>query len=366
MKYLLTTSLKFFNLLLIITQTYSCIKKTANNIIDNAINRLENTSDSQQIILEKTKQELIEAGHESVANDVNTVISNAIQDTSGEAKCFVDFIRSKIKDDLKRIKSKITGKPITLIPQFCTPNPHSINYDFVEQGILTSLDISGYNLDYSEIKVFLLSHDGEERDVSSHLGNPTEYLITLNLSTTGVPINACSDKLRFDLKNNKSFTINITHPKKNKRILPISRKRLCPERCGGDKEFDGNGPKVSAEASLFLKSKRDLWVKIYLKAIETEHDYTCTEKEWTFPVWEAPKNFEITDFSPSRASKASYTDTNHQLDKPSISGSSLVRKFEIMGDTRGNDTGNCTGDDVYINIFFNEVSITYERVCNYP
>jgi len=351
-------------LFLLFTSNYSCVEKTANSIIDNAINRLENTSDSWQLILEQTKQELIDSGHEVIANDVNMVVSNAIQDTSGEAKCFVDFIRSKLKDDLKRILSRITGNSIVLIPHFCTPNPHSINFDFVEQGKLTSLDISGYNLDYSKIKVFLVSHDGAEKDVSSHLGNPTEYLITLNLSTTGVPINSCSNKLRFDLKNNNSFTVNITHPKKSKKIIPQSRTRLCPKICGGDKEFNGNGPEVNATASLFIKDKKALWVKIYLKAKETKHDYTCTKGEWTYPVWEAPNNFEITDFSPSGVSKARYIDTNHQLDKPSISGSSLVRKFEIMGDTGGDDTGNCTGNDVYINTYFNEVSINYARVCN--
>lgn len=98
----------------------------------------------------------------TIANDVGTVISNGIIDTGSEAKCFADFIRDKIKDDLKRIKSKITGEIVVLTPHFCTPNPHSINYDFIEQGKLTSLDISGYNLDYSNIKVFLESHNGSK------------------------------------------------------------------------------------------------------------------------------------------------------------------------------------------------------------
>ena len=364
MKKLVNSFFKLFIVFLLIIQNYSCVENTADNIIDKAINRLENTADTWQIILEQTKQELIEAGHTAVVNDLSLVISRASQDTSGEVKCFVDFIRSKLKDDLRRIVSKITREEINLIPHFCTPNPHSINYDFVEQGKLTSIDISGFNLDYSEIKVFLISHDGTEKNVSSHLGNPSEYLITLNLSTTGVSLSSCSNKLRFDLKNNNSFTINIVHPKKTKKIVPRSHTRLCPDRCGGDKEFGGNGPKVNASASLFVKAKKALWVKIYLKTKETKDGDTCAKKEWTFPVWEAPNSFEITDFSPSGSSNANYTDTNHQLDTPSIGGSSLVRKFEIMGDTGGNDTGSCTADDVYINTYFNEVSITYARVCN--
>jgi hypothetical protein len=32
-----------------------------------------------------------------------------------------------------------------------------------------------------------------------------------------------------------------------------------------------------------------------------------------------------------------------------------VEIFEIMGDTGGNDVGNCTSDDVYMNVYFNEI-----------
>jgi len=68
---------------------------------------------------------------------------------------------------------------------------------------------------------------------------------------------------------------------------------------------------------------------------------------------------EILEVSPSSPSTTWYVDDNHQLDFPTVASSSLVREFRIMGDTDGNDVGNCTKDDVYMEITFNEVQIKY-------
>lgn len=199
--------------------------------------------------------------------------------------------------------------------------------------------------------------------MTSSLASPTQYLITLNLGTTGVPITPCSKKIWFQLHNNKSSSVNITHPIKRNIVTPIPRRGLCPSRCGGDKEFKGHGPKVKAHAVLFIKNNNSLWVEIYLHAKETTKDHTCASGKWTYPVWETPNGFHIVYFSPKGASRAEYVDNNHQLDIPSITGSALVSKFEIMGDTGGDDTGNCTADDVYINVYFKPVKINYKRVC---
>jgi hypothetical protein len=36
-----------------------------------------------------------------------------------------------------------------------------------------------------------------------------------------------------------------------------------------------------------------------------------------------------------------------------------VQRFEILGDTGGNDIGNCTLDDVYVKVFFNQIQVSY-------
>jgi len=143
-------------------------------------------------------------------------------------------------------------------------------------------------------------------------------------------------------------------------IQPAPIRDLCPKKIGGDKEFDGHGPVVKASTQLFVKDNNSLWVWLTLRAKETKSDWTEAYGEWEVPLWNAPIGFRITGFTPS-TSTANYTDSNHQLDVPSITGGSLVRRFEMLGDTKGDDIGNCTKDDVYMNVFFNEVQVQYVR-----
>ncbi len=136
---------------------------------------------------------------------------------------------------------------------------------------------------------------------------------------------------------------------------PSSITLLCPTHIGGDREFDGHGPNVKASAALSIKNEKEIWVTLYLHAKETKSDWTEAEGRWERKLWSAPTGKIIVDIDTDKSSEASYTDTDHSLDRPSVQGGSLVSAFEIMGDTSGNDVGNCTSGDVYMNVYFNEV-----------
>ena len=40
-----------------------------------------------------------------------------------------------------------------------------------------------------------------------------------------------------------------------------------------------------------------------------------------------------------------------------------MQTFEIMGDTGGNDVGNCTAGDVYMNVYSNEMRGKLQEDC---
>ena len=143
--------------------------------------------------------------------------------------------------------------------------------------------------------------------------------------------------------------------------------RFCPKHVGGDTEFKGHGPEVTAKARLyiydnFLNGQSELWVSLFLNAIETRKDWTQAKGTWNSVVWTAPRGYQIIDFSP-KFSSTSYQDSNHDLDIPGVKGGDgLVRSFEIMGDRYGKDisvrtdTLDCTGS-VYMNVYFNNVTV---------
>ena len=74
-----------------------------------------------------------------------------------------------------------------------------------------NIEISGYNLDFANVKVYLVDNQNQRSDVSFALANPSRYLLTLNLGGNGVPLSNSSDKFMFVLPG-KTRTININQP----------------------------------------------------------------------------------------------------------------------------------------------------------
>lgn len=146
-------------------------------------------------------------------------------------------------------------------------------------------------------------------------------------------------------------------------FTPAGITRLCPTHVGGDRDFKGHGPDVTANASLEIKnSNKEVWVNLYLHAKETRSDWTEARGTWSRHLWTVPSGYTIVNIISHRSSNASYRDDDHALDRPAVRGGSLVRKFEIMGDTGGNDVGNCTTDDVYMNVYFNPIKVKTQEI----
>lgn len=142
-----------------------------------------------------------------------------------------------------------------------------------------------------------------------------------------------------------------------------SRSRLCPTNTGrGDREFKGHGPDVTAKARLSLHNRNRIALNLSLYAVETKKDFTETRGNWQFPVCNVPSGYKINRILTSARSDTSYRDTNHKLDFPAIRNGTLVRRFEINGDTSGNDIGNCTTGDVYMNVHFNTARLEIQRL----
>lgn len=337
--------------------------KSVVQILDEAIARLETQSISWQRVLEESRDELIKNGHTVVSNDVSNLLSRAISDVGVETRCYTDFLRDRVKEDLIRLKATFTGEHLTLTPVFCVPNPRTIDFALVQEGLVKAIEIDGYNLDVAEIQVYLVDDQAQRTNVTSALASPTRYLITLNLGSNGVPLTAQSNKLLFELGSNQEQSVNIIQPIPQVKLYsftPPASEKYCPDKIGrGDREFSGHGPNVSASAMLFTKNTREVWVRISLHVKETQSDWSEATGEWDYPLWSAPIGATITEFAPVAPSTAEYRDDNHQVDRPTVQGSGLVQRFQIMGDTEDNDIGNCTDDDVYIEVFFGEIQVKY-------
>jgi hypothetical protein len=143
--------------------------------------------------------------------------------------------------------------------------------------------------------------------------------------------------------------------------------RLCPTHVGGDREFKGHGPEVDASVTLRRAAGNEqVALDIYLHEIETTSDWSEAEYSRTQSLITAPSGRPYTQIWAPDASGAfawtglgnaptygnaiiTYTDTDHALDR-FFNPQWWVSEISIIGDTGGNDIGNCTTDDAYITV----------------
>jgi hypothetical protein len=151
---------------------------------------------------------------------------------------------------------------------------------------------------------------------------------------------------------------------------------LCPTTIlSGDREFNGNGPRITGNVSLGLRNNNtEIWATVLFDAIELGGDISHTRQTWEKRIYVAPsgkkvKNFlslaPITstfDFVSGRSTSEIERVVKKQLiystsprsgtneERLSVTGS-VVFRMEIAGDTAGDDISNdmdCN-DDTRIN-----------------
>lgn len=181
-----------------------------------------------------------------------------------------------------------------------------------------------------------------------------EYLLAganFNENSPGVPL---SYTLRF--VNDNSIAKLVMYDKftiRDCKIIPaipatpfefqpgsISEIRLIHTK--GDKEFSGNGPKVTLKTTLSLSSNnKEVWAKIDLTMVENGGDNTTGSRtgrdSYDVKLWTCPSGKKITQITSSGFQQVNYTDTDIFLDKYDFDVNNVIKHVEFRGDTDGDD-----------------------------
>ncbi|MDR9403565.1 MAG: hypothetical protein RI580_09005, partial [Halothece sp. Uz-M2-17] len=213
-------------------------EKTVNTGVDTlneAIRKLESNSNRWQEVLKDTQNTLITEGQSTLANEVSSVISRATSDVGMEAKCSVDFLRDRAREDLIRLRATITKETLDLTPVFCNPTPNAVDLN-LPPNRRPLVEIAGYNLTRDAIDVFLEDTQGRKLEVSDSLDNPSQYLLTVTLDR--IPLNEESKRLIFELANGEQQTVGIIQAYKPPKIeYRTSRIRITGTINLNDKEW---------------------------------------------------------------------------------------------------------------------------------
>lgn len=339
------------------------VTKTSQKIVENLITELQTSSTSWQDILTETRDQLVIEGH-SLSTDISSILNNSIANTGIEAKCFADFMRSRVINDLKRLLSKIKKVKINLVPVLCKPEPSSVDYERVKTGRTNVINLYGFNFDaFAEgnTKLFLVDKNSNRIDISTYLSTASQYIATINLGSNGVPINFRSDKIEIKYSGGNN-TISIIQPRdKSKTIGSKTFKKLCPSKVGnGDREFAGHGPRIKATAHIFMKRQREVWIEFTLHAKETKSDWSEARGKWTYKLWEVPPDYKILNVHPLGLTKISYISNGHEfMKKTPTDGRGIIKSWSIRGDTSGKDIGNCTSDDTMMEVATSPIRVRY-------
>lgn len=150
----------------------------------------------------------------------------------------------------------------------------------------------------------------------------------------------------------------------------------CPSHIGGDREYYGHGPIVNSTITLSRSNgNRDINVRFYMHQIETVRDWSESELDRTERIATAPSNSTYTHVwrsyngvwqwlslsgSPVIGSvDVDYVDNDHGVDTFS-NPAWFVSSVMIVGDTSGNDIGNCTADDASLRATLNTLYFWYQ------
>lgn len=323
------------------------------NVLDDAINALNQQSSSWQSVLQDTMGKLTSDAQSTVRNEVSNLLSRGIGQAGTEVRCNADFIGNRVRDGLIRIKEKLLGHSVPPVqPVFCQIVPLAVDRSLVPQR-LNKLEFYGYNFDTTGVIKVSLQNTNGTVDVTNKLDKPTHYAMTLKFGGTGVQLTDKSERFIVDMNGVPFSTIGIIQPqtpvcKTKVQTVNAGKVTFVPPHTRGDTEFDGHGPNVQSRISLH-KNNSSLTASVYMKAVETKKDWTTAEGSKTFPLFTVDPGWRVENIIGPTLTTHSYTDSNHTNDVFNLGTGGPVNRLVYVGDTSGKEAGTRTRVDVSFN-----------------
>ncbi len=358
-----------------LTNTTSDIAGDTVATLDDAIDALDRNSASWQAVLQDTTKKLTADAQSTIRNEISDLLNRSVAATGVEMRCDLDFIGTRVKQSLLRMRAHLLSEPEPPIePALCHVVPAAIDMA-LDANRRNKIEIFGYDFDNTPIKVKL--HDKSRTlDASKHLNRLTHYHMTLNLGGNGVPLTNTSNRLTLEWDNEPISSIAVIQP-----ATPICEEKIVtvpasaeitytPPHKQGDKDFFGFGPEIWTTAE-WIKEDKEIKFKLWMKALQTKPDLTLpftqskppTKAEGTHIVsyYKAPSGWRIESIESDTKSSAHYVDTDHNEDRQGAGPNGPVKEFVFRGDQKGDDAGSYTGVDVRFNPLI--VKLVQEENC---
>ena len=341
--------------ILCFTGLCSCALDALKTSMDNAITQLEKTSNDWEAIMNELLREInrIPGQVSSIIKvDVQNLLDRGIASAGEEFRCDADIIGIRMADALKRIANDklYHGEHYQvgpLLPVVCHAIPDAIDRTLIPDR-LNELAYSGEDFDLACVKLFLEKSDTTLEDITEFLSVTTHYHMTVNLGLNGVMMDKDSNKIILKCGDVELSTVPVIQGTTDYTIPETTLPRYYPPLVEGDREFAGHGPHVIVNVDLVV-STAQISCTVYMRARETQSDWSTAEGSETTLIYDAPPGYYIKDVLIPTSDSLDYTDSNHSTDYFPRGASGLVKSYEAYGDTDGDDIGTYTSVTVELN-----------------
>jgi hypothetical protein len=334
------------------------IERGITEAVNQAVDSLDRNSSAWQSILEGLNAKLeglvkdLPSERRAIKADVASLLTGTVAAAGTELRCSVDFLGRRVKEQLQGILAHFLGRdPPPLVPAVCEVDPPVVDLNLAAADRNRVL-FYGYNFDSSVPPSLRVLTSSGSRDASAALNRASPYLATASLAANGANLDAGSVRLVLEWQGRVLSEIGVVQAatpvcevKDNELAVPAGQlvDYAPPKVGGGDADFAGHGPDVSVSVSLALASGGDhVDVVKSMFARETRSDYTTASGTETTEYYRAPSGFRIEKILSGDTSSYSYRDTNHDNDEKNLGPGGAASKFEVVGDTSGDDAGHGT------------------------
>lgn len=337
-------------------------------VIEEALSKLETQSLDWQDVVRDTQTKLTNDINETIRNEISNTLQRALQAGSIQFACGVDFVKTRLKQDLRHLLAKLRGQSEPpREPVICDVVPKIIDMNLPADR-RNNITINGYDLDSTPpITLKLVNADGTV-DVSRSLDRQTHYSMTINLGDgeNGVKFTNTSQNLSFgwgdkwDTDQHSIPVIRTTPPceVKYEKFSPPD-KSLEPTIVSGDREFDGNGPRVQLSVMPGYTPYEAMYI-VNLYTDETNNGDTHASYVERVSFYHPPPGWKIIHMTDNEVSSVDFVARKAENGIPTEElrspGVGLVKEMKFWGDFPGEDIGKTNAL-----LQFKELTITIQR-----
>jgi len=318
-------------------------------VLNQGIHEITMESANWRVVLQDMQAQLVEDVQSTLRHEIAALLQKGIGAAGSGVVCVTDAVPKRIVHSLEVLLAEQLGQdPPAVPPTICTASPDwiDLNIETVRQPII---HYYGYDIaeEFDDLMVAVRVETGQVITLESELLSMiSDYELALNVSR--IDPNLLPWATHLILKSHRGVLSEIPvvkelpKPKKTKDVQtgPISI-TWAPPHSGGDKDFDGHGPKVAVSVA-FKIERQGAFVRVYMWAKETKSDWTRASgwSDWQKfytpdPGWEVFRCNSELNFTDCMG----YTDSDHEDD---VYTHAALGTFRFVGDTDGKEAGTRT------------------------